>query len=135
MSRFNFFLYSNFFLGLKYPAHGDDVQFYFKLKNFDFFPNIEKDSPDYEFSKNVVKLLASFAQNNGRPTHTWGSKLPESKIEPMSDPNDKTKPIKLLRIDNELSMESETEDYLERMNVLDEICRNDLEYCVPIVKK
>jgi len=53
-------------------AHLDDLQFLFKLNMKKFkFPEITKDSKEYQLSQNLVKLIGSFAEN-GKPTKVWG---------------------------------------------------------------
>ncbi|ODM94769.1 Esterase E4 [Orchesella cincta] len=53
-------------------AHLDDLQFLFKLNLPGFkFPEITKESKEYELSQNLVKILSSFAEN-GKPTKVWG---------------------------------------------------------------
>lgn len=53
-------------------GHLDDVQFLFKINSTKLaYPEITKDHAEYQLSKNVIKLLGSFAEN-GKPTKTFG---------------------------------------------------------------
>ncbi|CAL8135220.1 unnamed protein product [Orchesella dallaii] len=108
----------------KPPTHGDDMQFLFN--GLRLWPDIKKEMADYEFSTNYVKLWTSFAKT-GKPSHIWGSQIEaNTTILPVNATAEKHD---WLLIDNELGVQTETEDFLERMRVLDEICRVDFDYC------
>lgn len=116
------------FKATKYPAHGDDVQYLFN--GLMLWPEISKESgADYEFSKNYVKFLTSFARDH-KPTHLWGSKQkePVKSVDPMAEK------IDWIEIDNELRVEPESDEVMRRLNVLDEICRDDYKLCSPVKK-
>ncbi|ODM92935.1 Esterase FE4, partial [Orchesella cincta] len=105
----------------KPPTHGDDIQFLFN--GLKIWPDVKKSSSDYEFSANFVKLWTSFAKT-GKPSHIWGSQI--ESIQPV---NATAERHNWLLIDNELGLQTETDDFLERMRVIDEICKNDFDYC------
>jgi bile salt-stimulated lipase len=53
-------------------GHLDDIQYLFKINSTKFpYPEITKDHAEYDLSKNLVKLLGSFAET-GKPTKTYG---------------------------------------------------------------
>jgi carboxylesterase type B len=53
-------------------AHLDDLQFLFKITHDNLpYPELTKESKEYQLSHGLVKLLSSFAET-GKPTKTWG---------------------------------------------------------------
>lgn len=116
-------------LASKPPVHTDDVQFLFT--GLRLWPDIKKTAgADYDFSKNYVKLLVSFAQNH-KPTHVWGSEV-QQPIEPVQPSAERHS---WMQIDNELKVKPESEDFINRMKVLDEICNNDFDLCTSLHMK
>ncbi len=73
--------------------------------------------------------MTAFAQNH-KPTHLWGSKQKED-IKPVDPTAEK---MDWIEIDDELRVEPESNEVMRRLNVLDEICKNDYEMCSPIKK-
>lgn len=96
----------------------------FLFSGLRIWPEVKKDSPDFEFSQNFVKLWVSFAQNH-KPTYLWGSNL-ETPIEPVNSTAEKHN---WLQIDNELTVEPESDEFLKDMKVMDEICEHDFDLC------
>ena len=82
-------------------AHGDDLQYFFNMKAYSSEVEYSVNSPSGQFSQNIVKLWASFAET-GKPTKTWGSVErwnPISKEEAAG-----IKPLKFLELNSNLSI-------------------------------
>jgi carboxylesterase type B len=76
-------------------AHGDDVAYEFPWKAYGY-PGIDKSSEDFDFSKNLLALFASFAEN-GKPTKTWGPNKSWDKFDAAKTP------VSLYQLDKETS--------------------------------
>ncbi|CAG7730476.1 unnamed protein product [Allacma fusca] len=76
-------------------AHGDEVSCEFPWKVYGY-SGIDKDSEDYPFSKNLLALFTSFAEN-GKPTKTWGPNKNWEKFDPAKSP------VSLYQLDKETS--------------------------------
>jgi carboxylesterase type B len=88
-------------------GHLDDVQFLFKINSTRLaYPEISKEHVEYELSKNLIKLLGSFAET-GKPTKTWG----EGKVWESIDEGNANKWYKLGKV---TELKSPPPEHLEK---------------------